>query len=65
MSLPIKHKGHIAGRHRTHLLPPAFIDSVRSIVQSLSPERYRINMTAGGSTKEVISGQVIGAFIGQ
>jgi hypothetical protein len=52
-----------AGETRTYLYPPAWLPGMRSLVQSLSPERYHVAITINGREAVAIPGPVFGAFV--
>ncbi|NLX98532.1 MAG: hypothetical protein GXY83_20425 [Rhodopirellula sp.] len=51
------------GERRRYLYPPFVTAELRSLVQSLSPERYRVAITANGRTGVAIPGDVFGEFV--
>jgi hypothetical protein len=51
------------GETRTYLLPPDFLDSVKSVVAALSPERYSLNITQDGNDQVAVPGTVFGEFV--
>jgi hypothetical protein len=52
-----------SGAERVYLLPPEWTEQMRSLVQSLSPERYGIEITVDGKKDKAIPGPHWGAFV--
>jgi hypothetical protein len=53
----------LPGESRAYLLPPEWMNQLKSIVQSLSPERYHVAITFNGKEEGKIEGKVFGEFI--
>lgn len=51
------------GGSRVFLYPPDWISEMVSVVQSLSPERYRVAITMNGKEEEAIPGKDFGDFV--
>lgn len=51
------------GESRVYLCPPVWMKDIQSVVQSLSPERYRIQIRMDGKTETAVPGSHIGEFI--
>ena len=53
----------VVGSSRAYLLPPQWMNEMRSVVQSLSPERYSIRVTIDGKESTAIPGPHWGDFV--
>jgi hypothetical protein len=50
-------------RKRPFYLPGEFVQRIKSVVEALSPERYRIEITMDGKTETAISGRDFADFL--
>jgi hypothetical protein len=51
------------GEKRRYLYPPQAIPQLRSLVQSLPPDRYHLGIKVNGKRSVAVAGEAFGAFV--